>query len=330
MMRTDLNHTERKKILFFSVLTFLFIIQLLILMISCKFLFSNDIPTDWQKQETQHFILYYQRNDHLLAGYIMDRAEDDYKRIIEDIGIDPGIKARIYIAPDRSSYRALQPRGEKTHEWSIGVFYPHQNLILLLSPKAQKATHPDLQQIMAHELTHFILYTVTREKGIALPIWLHEGLAMYEAEQWNWHYRRIMAQTALTRSFLPLSSLTKGFPPEKRLADRAYAQSISLIAYIINKHGADYLNRLIRDLVEGKQPAEAFFHVFGIPLEDFEKNWHVYLRRRYNWIPFLTSGFAIWFLISLLFLGIYAYKRRLAKKRMALWDIEDQIDSLYK
>jgi hypothetical protein len=329
-MRTDLNYSERKKTLFSLVLSFLFIIQILISMISCNLLFSDDIPINWETQETPHFVLYYEQNDRLLADYIMERAEEDYKRITYDIGIDPGIKARVYIASDRNSYRALQPREKKTHEWSIGVFYPHQNLILLLSPKAQKATHPDLQQIMAHELTHFILYTVTREKGIDLPIWLHEGLAMYEAKQWNWHYRRIMAETALTRSFLPLSSITKGFPPDKRFADRAYAQSISLIAYIINKYGADYLNRLIRNLVEGKQTEEAFFNVFGIPLEVFEKNWHMYLRRRYNWIPFLTSGFAIWFFISLLFLGIYTHKRRVAKKRIALWDIEDQIDSLYK
>ncbi|MGA1842033.1 MAG: peptidase MA family metallohydrolase [bacterium] len=325
-----MNYKKREKIPFSLVLIFLFIIQPLLSIISCNPLFSKEIPTDWETRETQHFVLYYQQKDHLLTDYIMESAEKDYKRIIHHIGIDPGIKASVYIAPDRASYQALQPRGKKTHEWSIGVFYPNQNLILLLSPKAQKATHPDLQQIMAHELTHFILHTVTREKGIDLPIWLHEGLAMYEAKQWNWHYRRIMAETALTRSFLPLSSLTNGFPPEKRLADRAYAQSISLIAYIINKYGADYLNKLIRNLVEGSQTPEAFFYVFGITLEGFEKNWHMYLRRRYNWIPFLTSGFAIWFLISLLFLGIYVYKRRLAKKRIALWDIEDQIDSLYK
>jgi hypothetical protein len=329
-MKTELNYTERKKFPFYLVLIFLLIVQSLISIISFNLLFSQEIPTNWEIRETPHFSLYYQQKDHLLADYIMERVEEDYKRIIRHIGIDPGIKARVYIAPDRSSYRALQPSGKKTHKWSIGVFYPHQNLILLLSPKVQKETHPDLQQIMAHELTHFILYTVTREKGIDLPIWLHEGLAMYEAKQWNWHYRRIMAETALTRSFLPLSSITKGFPPQKRLADRAYAQSISLIAYIINKYGADYLNRLIRNLVGGKQTSEAFFNVFGIPLEGFEKNWHMYLRRRYNWIPFLTSGFAIWFLISILFLGIYVHKRRLAKKRIALWDIEDQIDSLYK
>ena len=74
-------------------------------MISCNFSFSKDIPIEWQKQETTHFSLYYQQDDHLLADYVMERAEEDYKRITDDIGIDPGIKARVYIAPDRNLYR---------------------------------------------------------------------------------------------------------------------------------------------------------------------------------------------------------------------------------
>ena len=249
---------------------------------------------------------------------------------MKDIGIDPEIKANVYLAPDRDSYLALQPSEKKTHEWSIGVFFPHENLIILLSPKAQKATHPDLHQIMAHELTHFILFNVTKGMRVELPLWLHEGLAMYEARQWNWHYRRIMAQTALTRSFLPLNSIKETFPEEKRLADRAYAQSFSLIAYIINNYGVDYLHRMISSLVTGLPPERTFYQVFGFSLAEFERDWHIYLRRRYNWIPFLTSSFTIWFLISLLALGIYTNKKRQAKKRMDLWDIEEQMDSLFK
>ncbi|MGA1796831.1 MAG: hypothetical protein ACMUIL_13325, partial [bacterium] len=96
-----------------------------------------------------------------------------------------------------------------------------------------------------------------------------------------------------------------------------------------NTYGTEYLHRLIAHLLQGQTPAQAFYSVFGITLGGFEKNWHVYLRRRYNWIPFLTSGIALWFLVSLLTLGIYLYKRRLAKKRLVLWDIEDHIDSLF-
>jgi len=312
------------------ILTILLTIFSYSLIKPCKSGFSDILPGNWEKQSTPHFTLFYLRNDRRLADYIMERAEEDYQRIVKDIGIDPDIKADVYLAPDRESYEELQPSQEKTHEWSIGVFYPHENLIILLSPKAEKASHPDLQQIMAHELTHFILFNVTKGRKVDLPLWLHEGLAMYEARQWNWHHRLVMAQTALTRSFLPLSSIKTNFPEERRLADRAYAQSISLIAYILNRYGIDYLNRMISELVAGQQPSKAFYNVFGISLIEFEKNWHIYLRRRYNWVPFLTSSFTIWFLISILALGIYRYKRRQSQKRMDLWDIEEQMDSLFK
>jgi len=326
LAEAPVNHCTAKGIRVSAILFLLFLGHSLFVRTSA---FPGEPVRQWEKEETTHFTFYYYKKDRLLADYLIEGTEEEYAHIVGDIGMDPGLRAEVYLAPDRASFRRLQPPGEETEEWSVGVFYPHRNLILLLSTRVQEAAKTDLRQIMAHELTHFILFGITRGKGIRLPVWLHEGLALYEAREWDWGYRMIMAETALTRSFLPLASLEKGFPAEKRLAEQAYAQSISLIAYIINTYGTEYLHRLITHLIEGQTPAQAFYSIFGITLEGFEKNWHVYLRRRYNWIPFLTSGIALWFLISLLTLGIYLYKRRLARKRLVLWEIEDHIDSLF-
>ncbi|MGA1825195.1 MAG: peptidase MA family metallohydrolase [bacterium] len=280
---------------------------------------------EWQTYTTPHFTLSYQKKDHRLADYVMDRAEEDYLRIVKDIGIDPGIMTRVYIAPDRNTYYELMPGSHTSHEWSVGIFSPSENKIVLLSPKAQEVGHPDLQQIMAHELTHFILHTITRKHQVRLPLWLNEGLAMYEARQWNWHYRSIMAQISLSKSFAPLHALSDSFPVERRYVDQAYAQSISLIAFIINKHGLSALHGIIDNLAKGNNTKGAFHTTLGLSLEEFERQWHAYLRRRYTWVPIITSSFTIWFFISLLVLGIYFYKRRLAKQKMALWELEDQM-----
>ena len=139
-----------------------------------------------------------------------------------------------------------------------------------------------------------------------------------------------MAQISLKKSFILLSSLEKGFPKEQKNANYAYAQSISLIAYIINKKGRDSLHRIIKNLVRGMKVEDAFYDALGLELKDFEVQWHKYLRRHYTWIPIITSSFAIWFIITILTLLIYLRKRRLARAKMALWDLEDQIDSLYR
>ncbi|MBN2374007.1 hypothetical protein JXL19_09500 [bacterium] len=322
------DQTKSRKTRGCFVIAILCVILCITLSISVRLPCSEINASDWQRRSTPHFCLFYQKSDHLLADYIMEKAEEDYKRIVEHIGINPEITAKVYLAPDLNTYIALQPEGRNTPEWSIGVFYPEQSLILLLSPKARKIGHPDLRQIMAHELTHFIMHTIRREKDVDLPAWLHEGLAMYEARQWDWRCRTVMAQTSLGRSFIPLLSLAKGFPAEKDLADRAYAQSISVITYIINKYGPSALNGIIKNLVDGHTTQEAFENVLGVSIEDFEKQWHVYLRMRYTWIPVITSGFTIWFLISLMAFGVYIYKKKLDKKKMAVWEIEEQIDSL--
>ncbi len=281
---------------------------------------------DWQIFTTPHFNLYYQEKDRLLASYIIERAEKDYKRIVLDIGIDPGISAKVYLAPNQKIFKSLQPQGSKTQEWSVGVFYPGLNLILLLSSKAYKQGRLDLQKIMAHEITHFIIYNVTTDKGNNLPKWLHEGLAMYEAREWNWHHSLVMAQISISRSFLPLSSLEKGFPGENKSAERAYAQSMSLISYIINKHGSKSLYMIIKNLIGGMQTEEAFEDALGISLKNFEIQWHKYLRRHYTWISVLSSSFSIWFFITILAIVIYTHKRREAKEKIASWEIEDQLD----
>ena len=314
---------QKLSIIIYLSLLFFIPVQIYLL----GFSVASSYELNWQKLDTPHFSLFYKKNDRLLVNYIMERAEDDYLRIVKDIGIDPGIKTRVYLASDKKIYQELHPKGQMSHEWSIGSFFPSKNLILLLSPKSQKVGHSDLQEIMAHELTHFILFTVSRQAGVELPLWLHEGMAMYEARQWSWHYRRIMAQISLTKSFTSLSAISKNFPVEKRLADQAYAQSISLIAYIINKHGLESLHSIINNLISGHSTEEAFFNSLGISLYAFEKQWHAYLRRHYTWIPILTSSFTIWFLITLLALGIYFYKKRLVRQKMILWEIEDQINS---
>lgn len=282
---------------------------------------------NWEVIKSTHFTLYFQAKDSRLAQFIMEGTERDYKRIVTDIGVEPGITAEVYLAPDREVFGSLQPEGRKAHEWAIGIFYPGLDLILLLSTKVQKNARPDIQKVMAHEITHFIMHNIMKRYGIRLPMWLNEGLAMYEAKEWNWHLRAEMTRISITKSFIPISSLEKGFPEDNRLAQYAYVQSISLIAYIINRFGKDSFREIIKHLVNGVAVEDAFNRSIGLSQAELEIEWQKYIIKRYTWIPVITSGFSIWFFITLLFLLIYLHKKRHSQLKMELWDIEDQLDS---
>ena len=63
----------------------------------------------------------------------------------------------------------------------------------------------------------------------------------------------------------------------------------------------------------------------GLGLKHLERKWKAELKRRYNWIPIVTSFFSLWFLASLLFLLGYWIKRRRAKRTLAEWEQEETL-----
>ncbi|MCJ7663835.1 MAG: hypothetical protein MUO24_06305, partial [Desulfobacterales bacterium] len=63
----------------------------------------------------------------------------------------------------------------------------------------------------------------------------------------------------------------------------------------------------------------------GLGLRDLERRWKEDLKRRFSWIPIVTSFFSLWFLASLLFLLGYWLKRRRTKKILEEWEREEAL-----
>jgi len=60
-------------------------------------------------------------------------------------------------------------------------------------------------------------------------------------------------------------------------------------------------------------------------MRHLERRWKAVLKKRYSWIPIVTSFFSLWFLASLLFLLGYWLKRRRAKRMLAQWREEEAL-----
>jgi hypothetical protein len=60
-------------------------------------------------------------------------------------------------------------------------------------------------------------------------------------------------------------------------------------------------------------------------LKDLERRWKEELRRRFSWIPIVTSFFSLWFLATLLFLLSYWLKRRKTKLIREKWELEEEL-----
>jgi len=200
-----------------------------------------------------------------------------------------------------------------------------ENVILIQSPRSNLRII--LEQIIRHELTHIVLGTVFK-KGY-LPRWLNEGLAMYEAKEWEFVNNIKVGEAYLTRKLLPLSSLIYTFPRDEGQVQLAYAQSFDTILFMMNEYGKDKVNRLITELAQGTNINLAFKKSLGVDLFELETAWHKSLNKRFNWISVITSSYLLWLIFPLLCLLAYIIKCCQVKKKRKQWEEEGSLSEYF-
>jgi hypothetical protein len=300
-----------KRIVFFSLLTLLFSSP------------ASLSASSWLELSSPHFILKYEGPEQKMAAFLLKKAEETREATAQTIGSVPPAPCLIYLAPNWEAFQSVQPAGEPP-SWSVGTAYPALNLIILRSPRGMKGGQMDIEEVLRHEYAHLALATAL--KGHEAPPWLAEGFAMLQSRGWSLSWTYTLSRGVLTKGLIPLEQLSVGLPEDQYQAELAYAQSFSLVSYIKTGLGPEALPRFIRGLSYGLDTETALRQATGFGLKDLERRWKEDLKKRYSWIPIVTSFFSLWFLASLLFLLSYWLKRRRAKRKLAEWEREEASD----
>jgi hypothetical protein len=149
-----------------------------------------------------------------------------------------------------------------------------------------------LQRTLKHELCHLQLHRHIARAN--LPLWLDEGIA-----QWaSGGFSELMSTGApvqldramLSGDWLPLTRLNTSFPRSFSGQRLAYAESLSLVTYIVHKHGRNGLLRLLRCLEQDESVDAAFRHSLGVSPADLEQDWKAYLARRTTWLTLVAAN----------------------------------------
>ena len=133
----------------------------------------------------------------------------------------------------------------------------------------------------------------------------------------------MITAVTLKKNFIPLTSLNQEFPIAFSEAEVAYAESFSMVSYLLTSRGREAFHQFILSLKKGETLSQCMQNAFGLSFYEMEQRWHKYLRLRYTWIPVITSSAALWFLVSVSFLFVYLRKRRQARQKVMEWEIED-------
>lgn len=270
---------------------------------------------------TRHFNFFFSPQDQKLAEYLSGLSEKIYDEIVSDAGVEPRAGIQIYIEHTHEAFLDRQPHPVKAPEWAAGLAYPELNLVILKAPHAALYGTIDPVKTFRHELSHLILHQALI--GARLPKWLDEGFAMYEAREWTLRTTAVITAVTLKKRFIPLTSLEHEFPVAFSEAEVAYAQSFSMVSYLLSTHGREAFHQFILNLKKGKTLNQCMQNAFGLSFYELELRWHKYLRLRYTWIPVITSSAALWFLVSVSFFFVYLRKKHQARQTVMEWELED-------
>ena len=298
---------------------------------------TQDYDSQWRSQQFGSFTFHYHAEEQKLVNYLGRKCKQIEAQTTEDLGLKDLGPIQVRIASTHEDFSAAQPGDKKAKKWTAALAWPAQGKILMKSPKLLLGGQPDYEKIFIHEVAHIaldralnrmpdknhLLLNPTRTKRISAPLWLHEGYAIYLADEWSPSREVRLTQAVLRKKIIPLGRLVHTFPNDESRTRLAYAESADLVHYLIHTFGKSAFHQFLSVLAQGHRFGFACRQVFDLDLLELEKKWQKHLRRRYTWIPLLTSTGTLWFLTALIFLAVYIYKKVTTHKKLAEWSTED-------
>ncbi len=236
------------------------------------------IAADWQELAGEHFKVFY-LEDHKFAEDTLTRAEKYYERIASDLGYSRydnfwqwDNRAKIYLYKSHEDF--LKAIGKKSWIHGMAVYEKRE----IISYRQGKDF---LDRLLPHELAHLIFRDFVGFKG-EIPLWLDEGVAQWEEDESRRWAIKIVKDLISNKEFIPLAELTRvgsGSENDAVLSAKLYSQAVTLVGYLIEKHGSTKFALLCRQLRDGKNLNEALSFVYTDSIrntDELEKEWLKY------------------------------------------------------
>lgn len=209
------------------------------------------------------------------------------------------------------------------HPLVVGFAVPDQLFIVIDYSKMR--TDPfSINSILKHELCHLLLHkNIKRE---FLPKWLDEGISQLVSGGiadiiMADHFR--IDRAIVTGTHIPLRYLFKSFPRDNDNLMLAYAESKSLVEYIVAEYSLDGILQLLSYLRKDCDFDRAVYDTFSISFDELEKNWYSAMQKKATWLGIFINHLyeSLFFLAALLLIA--AYIKSVIRKRKAYNEDDD-------
>ena len=225
-----------------------------------------DSQHDWETLADKDVRIHYYDNSESFAQTMLSAGLEGLRRNKDQAGMTPDIPVEIYVYPN---YDEMRDAILYEPQWTGGLAYSDSSIIIMgTSGDAEfdKAT-------VIHEVTHILVGRNAFTCIGFIPTWLNEGLAVYTEGPLDPGMQAQFDIALRDDEFFPVRSLGGNFSeiPEKALL--SYAQSYSVVNFMLETYGQEKMSQLLTALSNAEPVDGALVAIYGLDIDGLDAAW---------------------------------------------------------
>jgi hypothetical protein len=221
----------------------------------------------WQQETRGLITLHWYNGDRAFANELLDTAEEALVLLERDTKVTLTSPTDILIYGNTEEMRdavLYEP------SWTGGLAYSSEHVVIIGIAQSQMEWG---KRTVAHELTHILIGDLAFSCIGSVPTWLNEGIAMYAEGSLEASSQSILDAAIANNTLISVRSLNSNFSENPDQAYLSYAQSYSLVDFLIREYSQDQLLELFAALRDGIATEPALEQVYGFNFDGFEQRW---------------------------------------------------------
>jgi hypothetical protein len=236
-------------------------------------LMFNDDRYSWRSLTEGLITLHWYQGDETFARELLKTAVQAQIQLKNSTGAEPEKPLHIYIYASAQDLRGAMIFPQ---EWTGGVAFTRHSTISIGIAPAELAWG---KRAMTHEFTHLIIHQQTFNPYGDLPTWLDEGLAMYNEGDLQASFASLLIKAIVEDKLISVRSLSSPFSAFPEQAVLSYAESYTIVAFLIGNYGQSKMLELLTAFRNGSGYDEALTKVYGFDMDGLDSQWREFLKK---------------------------------------------------
>lgn len=226
-----------------------------------------DLSHDWQSIASDQVTIFWYDGDLSFIRELVDAADEALGRLTGEIGValEQSVKIYVYASSGDLLNALIYPQ-----EWTGGLAFPGYGTVIIgISPDNLAWG----KRAIAHEMGHLVVHQALSGFFGYLPVWLDEGLAMDAEGDLRPDLQILLNEAIAHDTLFSVRSISSSFPTDPDEARLCYAESYSLVQFLIESYGSNKIVNLLDVINEGDTYDDAMLEVYDFNVDGLNTVW---------------------------------------------------------